>query len=104
MAGGTLNGWLHDGNNKIVPMNWFQGIALLTDVARGVKLLHDATLLHGDLSSNNVLLTGDHRTAKISDFGTVQMIEKYDDKRMNEKEKKETNVVQIYQRIISRSN
>lgn len=78
MAGGTLNGWLHDGNNKHVPMNWFQGLALLNDIARGVKLLHDATLLHGDLSSNNVLLTGDHRTAKISDFGTVQMIEKYD--------------------------
>jgi serine/threonine protein kinase len=76
MAGGTITGWLHDGNNKHTPMNWFQGLALLTDIARGVKLLHDTSLLHGDLSSNNVLLTGDHTTAKISDFGTVQMIEK----------------------------
>ncbi|CAM4794913.1 unnamed protein product [Rotaria magnacalcarata] len=77
MAGGTLNSWLHDGNNKSIPLNWFQGIVLLTDIARGVKLLHDASLLHGDLSSNNVLLKRDHATAKISDFGTVQMIEKY---------------------------
>jgi serine/threonine protein kinase len=76
MAGGTLNSWLHDGNNKYTPMNWFQGLALLTDISRGVKLLHDTSLLHGDLSSNNVLLTRDHTTAKISDFGTVQMIEK----------------------------
>ena len=76
MAGGTLNSWLHEGNNRHTPMNWFQGLALLIDISRGVKLLHDASLLHGDLSSNNVLLTRDHSTAKISDFGTVQMIEK----------------------------
>ncbi|CAF0805274.1 unnamed protein product [Rotaria sp. Silwood1] len=77
MAGGTLNSWLHDGNNKYIPMNWFQGVRLLTDISRGIKLLHDASLLHGDLSSNNVLLIRDHTVAKISDFGTVQMIEKY---------------------------
>ncbi|CAF4881700.1 unnamed protein product, partial [Rotaria socialis] len=59
MAGGTLNSWLHDGNNKSIPLSWFQGIVLLTDIARGVKLLHDASLLHGDLSSNNVLLKRD---------------------------------------------
>lgn len=76
MAGGTLNSWLHDSNNKYIPMNWFQGVSLLTDISRGVKLLHDASLLHGDLSSNNVLLERDHTVAKISDFGTVQMIEK----------------------------
>ncbi|CAF0921758.1 unnamed protein product [Rotaria sordida] len=77
MAGGTLNSWLHDGNNRYIPMNWFQGVRLLTDISRGVKLLHDASLLHGDLSSNNVLLIRDHTIAKISDFGTVQMVEKY---------------------------
>ena len=103
MAGGTLNGWLHDGNNKTLPMNWFQGIALLIDVARGVKLLHDASLLHGDLSSNNVLLTGDHRTAKISDFGTVQMIEKYVQIGRVERRRGES-IVQIHQRLVSRTN
>ncbi|CAF0781118.1 unnamed protein product [Didymodactylos carnosus] len=77
MEGGTLYGWLHNGENKTRKINWYQGMSLLLDIAHGVKLLHDSNLLHGDLSSNNVLLTSDHETAKISDFGTVQLVEKY---------------------------
>ncbi|CAF0734363.1 unnamed protein product [Didymodactylos carnosus] len=76
MGGNTLYSWLHD-SNKHTPMNWYQGVSLLLDTARGVRLLHDAGSIHGDLSTNNVLLTDDHTTAKISDFGTVQVIEKY---------------------------
>lgn len=40
----------------------------LSDIAAGMTYLHDKEILHGDLSSNNVLFDHEWR-AKISDFG-----------------------------------
>ena len=47
-------------------------INILCDVARGLIYLHEVkTVVHGDLSSNNILLT-EAFCAKIADFGSAQ--------------------------------
>ena len=52
------------------PLPYFLQLNISHDVANGVCYLHSQGVLHRDLSSNNVLLTGPpHITAKISDFG-----------------------------------
>ena len=50
-------------------------IDILCDVARGLVYLHEVkTVVHGDLSSNNILLSK-HFRAKIADFGSAQVLE-----------------------------
>ncbi|XP_065903237.1 uncharacterized protein [Dysidea avara] len=49
-------------------------INILCDVARGLIYLHDdKRVVHGDLSSNNILLTSSF-CAKIADFGSAQVV------------------------------
>ena len=50
--------------------------SILYDVAKGLSFLHGQTpspVIHGDLSSNNVLLT-DKKVAKISDMGMARIL------------------------------
>ena len=49
--------------------------SILHDVALGLRYLHSETppIIHGDLSSNNILLTSS-MTAKISDFGRANVL------------------------------
>ena len=51
------------------------GYSILYDVAKGLSYLHSQTppIVHGDLSSNNILLT-DKKTAKISDMGMARIL------------------------------
>jgi len=49
-------------------------VSILCDIARGLIYLHDDKhVVHGDLSSNNILLTANF-CAKIADFGSAQVI------------------------------
>jgi hypothetical protein len=43
-------------------------VQLLLQIALGMQYLHEHNILHGDLSTNNVLLTADGQ-AKVADFG-----------------------------------
>ena len=57
---------------KEIPEN--DVINILCDVARGLVYLHEVkTVVHGDLSSSNILLS-EHFHAKIADFGSAQVL------------------------------
>ena len=43
-------------------------LIIVQDVARGLRFLHSADVIHGDLKSKNVLIDSNFR-AKVSDFG-----------------------------------
>ncbi|XP_065890890.1 uncharacterized protein [Dysidea avara] len=45
-------------------------ITILHDVSRGLTYLHDKMVIHGDLSSNNILLTSNF----CADFGSAQVL------------------------------
>ena len=46
---------------------------ILADVAKGLHYLHSQSIMHRDLTANNILLTA-YFTAKISDFGQAKVI------------------------------
>lgn len=50
-------------------------LSILLDVSSGLKYLHgqDSPIVHGYLSSSNILLTAEHK-AKISDIGLAQLV------------------------------
>ena len=68
----AINGSLHDHlhiEKKIPSVN--QSLAWASDVAHGMKHLHDHDIIHRDLKSANVLLTSGW-VAKICDFGSAR--------------------------------
>jgi len=56
-------------------------ISLSYQIAQGLLHIHRAEIVHRDLASRNILLTGD-RTPKLSDFGMSRMINKQEGKTM----------------------
>ena len=65
---GSLFDYLH--SEKKTP-SVKQSLAWASDVAHGMKHLHDHDIIHRDLKSANVLLTGQW-VAKLCDFGTAR--------------------------------
>jgi serine/threonine protein kinase len=58
--------------------NWFvqdEALALIRGILEGLKAIHTAGIIHGDLKPANVLLTKRH-TPKISDFGMSSILTK----------------------------
>ena len=48
-------------------------LSILMDMCNGLEFLHSQSIIHRDLSSNNILLTK-HLVAKISDLGMAKVI------------------------------
>jgi len=62
--------WMENGNiNEFIENNpRANRIALLADVANGLKYMHDLHMVHGDLKGANILINEDRR-ACLADFG-----------------------------------
>ena len=56
-------------SSDVVSFKWSNALALTTGIVNGMKYLHDKSILHLDLKSMNILLSADHKKAKIADFG-----------------------------------
>ncbi|XP_065913272.1 uncharacterized protein [Dysidea avara] len=69
-----LTGFLEKYKQHKIP-HYFK-LSILVDVSRGLEFLHSQDIIHGHLSSNEVLLTN-HFVAKIADLGVAKFIRKY---------------------------
>ena len=58
-------------------------LSILLDASLGLRYLHSSKIVHGDLSSNNILLTTLLR-AKISDLGVAKVVRTYSKKSRTE--------------------
>lgn len=66
---GNLRDYLHRLDK---PLSYAMQAALLYDIARGMKYLHDMNVLHRDLKSANVLVFTNDRL-KLCDFGLAKL-------------------------------
>ncbi|KAJ3566251.1 hypothetical protein NP233_g7115 [Leucocoprinus birnbaumii] len=66
--------FMENGNlRKFAPyLNPIDRLFLLSDIADGLRFIHDLGIVHGDLKGHNVLITGDYR-AVITDFGSSRV-------------------------------
>lgn len=62
---GSLSSYLESHGETLSIINRFQ---LLSDVSAGLQYLHSCSVVHGDLTGSNVLISSDGR-AHLSDFG-----------------------------------
>ncbi|KAG1721983.1 kinase-like protein [Suillus paluster] len=65
MPNGTLDSYL---NRTSVTLTMMGRLRLLQQIAEGLKYLHDNSVIHGDLTSNNVLVAADG-SPRLADFG-----------------------------------
>jgi eukaryotic-like serine/threonine-protein kinase len=56
-------------------------LRVLTQVAAGLQHAHDRSLIHGDVSPHNVLISEHDGTAKLADFGLARAVEEAADER-----------------------
>ncbi|KAG2134529.1 kinase-like protein, partial [Suillus clintonianus] len=67
---GSLSGYLESLGETLSSVNRFQ---LLSDISAGLQYLHSCSVVHGDLTGSNVLISSDGR-AHLSDFGLSVII------------------------------
>ncbi|KAL2552505.1 Protein kinase superfamily protein [Forsythia ovata] len=70
LLGGTLRKYLLNMRPKCLDMRVAIGFAL--DIARAMECLHSHGIIHRDLKPENLLLTADHKTVKLADFGLAR--------------------------------
>ena len=68
VEGGTLRQWAQQ------PRDWRDTVELLTGVADGLAVAHEAGILHRDIKPENILI-GKARYAKLADFGLAKLEE-----------------------------
>ncbi|KAL3637425.1 hypothetical protein CASFOL_018593 [Castilleja foliolosa] len=70
LLGGTLRKYLINLRPSCLDMRVAIGFAL--DIARAMECLHSHGIIHRDLKPENLLLTEDHKTVKLADFGLAR--------------------------------
>ncbi|XP_052191185.1 serine/threonine-protein kinase STY13 [Diospyros lotus] len=70
LLGGTLRKYLLNMRPRSLDIRVAIGFAL--DIARAMECLHSHVIIHRDLKPENLLLTGDHKTVKLADFGLAR--------------------------------
>ncbi|KAK6924782.1 Serine-threonine/tyrosine-protein kinase, catalytic domain [Dillenia turbinata] len=70
LTGGTLRKCLLNMRPRCLDTRVAIGFAL--DIARAMECLHSHGIIHRDLKPENLILTGDHRTVKLADFGLAR--------------------------------
>ncbi|XP_051117942.1 serine/threonine-protein kinase STY13-like [Andrographis paniculata] len=70
LLGGTLRKYLL--NLRPRCLDTHIAIQFALDVARAMECLHSHGIIHRDLKPENLLLTSDHKTVKLADFGLAR--------------------------------
>ncbi|KAL3813824.1 hypothetical protein ACJIZ3_015092 [Penstemon smallii] len=70
LLGGTLRKYLLNLRPRCLDIRVAIGFAL--DIARAMECLHSHGIIHRDLKPENLLLTADHKTVKLADFGLAR--------------------------------
>ncbi|EXB93906.1 Serine/threonine-protein kinase HT1 [Morus notabilis] len=70
LLGGTLRKYLLNMRPRCLETRVAVGFAL--DIARAMECLHSHGIIHRDLKPENLLMTADHKTVKLADFGLAR--------------------------------
>ncbi|KAG2070502.1 kinase-like protein [Suillus decipiens] len=70
MPNGTLNSYLDRAHETLTTMD---KLIILKQITEGLKYLHDNDVIHGDLTSNNVLVAAD-KSPRLADFGVSNIM------------------------------
>ncbi|KAG1726608.1 kinase-like domain-containing protein, partial [Suillus lakei] len=70
MPNGTLNSYLNRAHKNLTTLG---RLRILKQITEGLKYLHDNDVIHGDLTSNNVLVAADG-SPRLADFGVSNIM------------------------------
>ncbi|XP_035836522.1 serine/threonine-protein kinase STY13-like [Helianthus annuus] len=70
LTGGTLRKYLV--NMRPNGLDTHVAIGFALDIARAMECLHSHGIIHRDLKPENLLLTADHKSVKLADFGLAR--------------------------------
>lgn len=70
LLGGTLRKYLLNMRPRCLDIH--VAIAFALDIARAMECLHSHGIIHRDLKPENLILTADHKTVKLADFGLAR--------------------------------
>ncbi|KAI3813128.1 hypothetical protein L1987_17844 [Smallanthus sonchifolius] len=70
LTGGTLRKYLV--NRRPNGLDTHVAIGFALDIARAMECLHSHGIIHRDLKPENLLLTADHKSVKLADFGLAR--------------------------------